>query len=284
MKIVLIGGSGMLGVVLEKYLRIQKDISETITISRSGSDINMNCLNTFKLKETLIRLKPDLVINCAAIVNLSLCESDKSLAFKTHVELSQFLSEQNCRNIYISTDSVYSGDKKDWSETDIPNPINYYAHSKLLGESPIIASGGVVLRTNIYGSKSDLSGNSLFEWGYKSAKNKEEISGYKDVYFNPVSTFQLSEAIYSILKLYSTLSGQILNVGSDVSISKYDFLKKLYVLCNVDSKHVIPSVLIDNEIVRPRNTSMNLTKFNAIFSSRYSIDSGLKSVFSSVRC
>lgn len=282
MKVVILGGNGMLGSALSFSLR--ESGFDVVTIGRSGCQYNLDCLNLDQLKVLLERVQPDVIVNCLAIVNLRLCEDDRDLAYKSHVKLSEALSVLCQKTLYISTDSVYDGELGHYSkETDNVNPLNYYSASKLLGEESVIKHGGVVLRANIYGFKSCMSGGSLFEWAYKSAINDLEVDGYSNLYFNPLSIFQLSSLISLVLSHNQWPVSQVFNVGCRKGLSKFDFVEEVYRRCNKDTRLVNKVSYSKGEIIRPEVTLLDCSKFEDYYDRSFYFGNGMESVFSRLR-
>lgn len=278
MKVMVLGGAGMLGSALVNNLRKNSRLS-VVSVGRENCDLNLDCLDFHALKATIESGTPDVIVNCIAIVNLKLCEENKQLAEKTHIELPRFLSKfKNIYHIYISTDSVYSGVKSCWSEKDDTKPLNYYAQTKLIGELPTIESGGLVVRTNIYGKTGYCLGNSLFEWAYKSIQEGVIIKGYDNVYFNPLSVNQLSLLIANILNLPNLPIGEVLNAGSDGALSKYDFINALLSLYNPNVVTVEKSKLVDKGIIRPKNTTLCTQKMYALTGYKFNVNEGLRNL------
>lgn len=119
MRIGITGASGMLGTALATHL---SKSHEVFTTSRNkgvkGKNIEWDCFDLTDiplLNKWLDKIKPDIVIHCAAIVNIDLCENNIGRAIKLHVEttkaMSDYLDYHNSRLIYISTDSVFDGEK-----------------------------------------------------------------------------------------------------------------------------------------------------------------------------
>jgi dTDP-4-dehydrorhamnose reductase len=276
MKVMILGSNGMLGTEISKFLRVEYDI---ITVARSGSDYNIDLLNFNLLKNIVANTKPDIIINCVAIVSLQKCEEDYELAFKTHVELPKVLSELNVYNILISTDSVFSGIRGECSEECTCTPLNSYSKTKFLGEKEILAKG-LVLRTNIYGFKAGHSGNSLYEWAYKSISAGLEIDGYTNVKFNPVSTSQFATIVSSILFQFGAGLTGIYNIGGKDIISKFEFITKLNHLLGSDSGKITPKVYMnDSKLLRPLDTSMSIKKIEACNIEMPNFLDGIESVF-----
>ena len=125
MKIAVTGASGMLGTALIYKFR---DLYRVYATARSQGLIKKNvywhCFDLTdleRLESWLLKTKPDVVIHCAAMVNVDECEIKEDLAYQLHVKtteiIANFLNNHNGRLIYISTDSVFDGfTKKKYSE------------------------------------------------------------------------------------------------------------------------------------------------------------------------
>jgi dTDP-4-dehydrorhamnose reductase len=85
----------------------------------------------------------DVVIHAAALTGIRPCEENQPLAWKTNVEGTRNLvdavleSKQKIQFIYVSTACVFDGHKEMYKESSIPYPENFYALTKLVGESEI---------------------------------------------------------------------------------------------------------------------------------------------------
>jgi dTDP-4-dehydrorhamnose reductase len=78
------------------------------------------------------------ILHLAALVGARDCEENKEKAYLTNVigtrNIAKICLEKNIKLIYMSTDSVFDGERGNYSEEDVPNPINYYSFTKLAGE------------------------------------------------------------------------------------------------------------------------------------------------------
>lgn len=93
--------------------------------------------------DLLDRVRPDIIVNCAAYTAVDACETDKS-CWRANADLPGHLAEWVERNgaflVHVSTDYVFAGDKPLFEpsvESDPPNPISEYGRSKLAGEQAI---------------------------------------------------------------------------------------------------------------------------------------------------
>lgn len=139
--ILLTGGSGLLGTELQKHMRF-------ITPARRlGYDIrDPRCWRTPTFNERNKHVKYDLIVHCAAYTDLVKAETEKHLCYETNVIGTRNLASLRIPMLYISTEYVFDGEKGNYEETDFPNPKNFYAFTKLLGEYEARATRSVVVR------------------------------------------------------------------------------------------------------------------------------------------
>ena len=201
--------------------------------------------------------------HCAAEVNVNLCENDLEHAKSVNYEYTKLLYERVFSefSFYISTDSVYGGDKGNYNEMDDVSPVNNYARSKLMGEigAANYTDNLYIIRTNIFGENSK-SKSSIYEWAKRELLIGNSIPGFSNIFFNPLSVTHLSLILISILE--KKLEFGTYNIGSDSYLSKYEFLVKVSESLGVNSELVIPTEFVTSDGVanRPINTTMNCDK------------------------
>jgi dTDP-4-dehydrorhamnose reductase len=270
MRISITGASGMLGTALVTHLsKTHKIFATSRSKSVESKNIEWDCFdltNIALLNKWLNKIKPDVVIHCAAIVNVDLCEENADLATQLHFEttkaMSNYLDCNNGRLIYISTDSVFDGEKQmAYSESDLVAPLNIYAKTKLMGEKPVQSmNNGLILRTNIIGWTKE-GGTSFSEWMLKGLIDNAPLNLFYDVYFSPLNVYDLSRIIEKILKV--SISGLYHCAGSD-SISKYDFGKEMAKIFHLSDLN-INRVSVDSvefKAKRPKNMALNIKKIS----------------------
>lgn len=273
-RILITGSTGMLGSDLVRKLT---QFSE-YEIYGLGRSMNMALSKSNQFTIDLARpfspesipVKPDVIIHTAAITDLNLCERDPELADRVHVQASKTvasLAGKNTKFIYISTDSVFDGKKGNYSEDDIPNPLNQYARSKLRGEQAVLETNvGIthILRTNIYGFHTPIK-NSLAEWAYAQLKNGNTISGFTDITFNAVFTGQLVGVIQYLIA--NSVKDAIVNVGSKTSMSKHAFLDRFRKSIGVSDSLLKAAVSTDfpSALERPKDTSLNISRLSNFY-------------------
>ena len=268
MRIGITGASGMLGTALVS--RLSKSFQVYAT-SRSkgieGKNIEWDCLDLTDiplLNKWLNKVKPDMVIHCAAIVNVDACEDNVEMATKLHVEttevIANYLDTNNGRLIYISTDSVFDGKKQTpYNETDLAKPLNVYARTKLMGEQPVLSMvNGLILRTNIIGWTQE--GNTSFaEWVIRGLIDNTPLNLFYDVYFSPLHVDELSLIIENIIErpVYG-----LYHCASSDNISKYDFGVQMAKVFGLSDSNINRASVEDMDFnaERPKNMALDSGK------------------------
>jgi len=285
-KVIITGSTGMLGKdIIEKLLE-EKDffvygidkipnpkISEENQINGDLTDFDF-------LEKTIDKINPDIIIHCAAIVDVNSCEQNKEKVDALHYEATKILASFNpikSRVVYISSDSVFDGKKGNYKEKDSPEPLNYYAKSKLKGEEVVLKqnTNSVVIRTNIYGFHI-FKGNSLAEGAIENLSIGNYIKGFSDVFFNPLYTKQLARIVTKLIN--SKKSHGILNVACNEYSSKYSFLIRLAKAFNFSS-YLINEGSIDEvefDTLRPKNTTLNTDKLKKLIGYVPSLEEGIQ--------
>lgn len=140
MKILITGAAGMLAAdVITNLQEAKHEVIQT-DINRRLPDIDiLDVSNKDKVFQKINDTEPDYVFHLAAETNVDLCEQDADHAFRINAlgteNIALACREFGCRLLYISTSSVFNGDKPDsYIESDKPDPVNIYGKSKLQGE------------------------------------------------------------------------------------------------------------------------------------------------------
>lgn len=234
------------------------------------SHIAVDLTDLRSLGLTLKRIEPDIIIQCAANVNVDGCEGNRESTRILHVESTRTLAGFNPKKtnlIYISTDSVFDGEKGNYSETDSPNPLNYYAQTKYEGELAAQSENpsALILRTCIYGFH-EPRGSSLAEWALSRLEGGLELPGFTDTFFTPLYVGQVSSAI---MKFIQKETQGIIHAGSNESVSKYDFLSMIASVFGYETPLLKPVRIEDLKFTapRPKNTSLNSNKMQTLFKS-----------------
>ncbi|MEO0468633.1 MAG: NAD(P)-dependent oxidoreductase [Bacteroidota bacterium] len=189
-RIILTGSNGLLGQKIVPLLASLPNVSLLATSRgpdrhplQSGYTYTDIDLTDHTAWETLFKdFQPTDVINSAAITQVDLCETEKEICDAVNVHavsnLVKRCQEHRSRLLHISTDFVFDGQNGPYRETDQPNPVNYYGHSKWQAEQLILKSGisHVILRTMLlYGVSVGMSRSNIVLWAKKSLEEGKDI-------------------------------------------------------------------------------------------------------------
>jgi len=261
MKVVIFGGTGLLGSSINQYLTLNK-YNCLITSKNKKSNLKTDHLSKNTILKFLKKNKPNIIINCVAETNVDLCDADFIHAYKSNVltvkSIVNSLNElkQNCSLLHISTDQVYNSNKIN-NEKNV-NLTNNYAQTKFLSEIEALKyKKTLIIRTNFYGKSKSINRKSFSDHIISNLKKKNKMRLPENIFFNPVHLDFLNTIILKLIK--KKITG-IFNLGSKDYISKYDFGLSIAKKFNLEKKNIIKYKSVYNKNNRPLNTFMNTNK------------------------
>jgi len=231
LRILILGGDGMLGHQLLKSLQVRHDVRCTLRLDLSAyagtglfSDANayagIDVRSLERIVEVLASYRPEVVVNCIGIVKQrpSARESIPSLEINALLphRLALLCRAVGARLIHLSTDCVFSGAKGLYKESDLSDCYDLYGKSKFLGE--VHDDNCLTLRTSIIGRELSRK-KSLLEWFLAQGG---PVKGFKHAIYSGFTTIEMSRVIESMLVNYPEAYG-VYHVSSE-PISKYDLL------------------------------------------------------------
>lgn len=167
----------------------------------------------------------DVIFHCASMTGIDKCEKNREACWQANVigtrNMVDLAKKNKAKLVYISTGSVFSGEKGNYKENDTPDPKNFYSWTKLLGEEAVLSyERGIVVRAvpiGIHGIGRPQA--NFIEWLVDSAGNNKSFNLFNDVFINPIS----AESFAKILaKVPRVLEKGVLHVGSRDRLSKAD--------------------------------------------------------------
>jgi len=274
------GASGLLGAALVSHAH---DLGQRVVGLCHHHKLRMknvpvhsvDLTNRTAMRELIARLRPSIIVHCAAATNVDWCEDHPLETEEANVHASSFLAEiaaeMKFRLLYISTDSVFDGRRGNYSENDQPSPLNVYGEQEVLRLHP----SALVARVTIFGWNAQ-DKHSVGEWILQELCAGRQVRGFTDVHFSPMLANDLSEVL--LLMLDRQLTGIFHVVGSE-RISKYQFAKRLAVIFGFDAEQVVPARLAEATLraARPLDVSLNTKKVSlALGRVMPNVDQGLR--------
>ena len=186
------------------------------------------------VRAALTSMKPGLVLNTAAFHNVPQCEGDPDRSFavnaKGSLNIARVCEELSAQYVYYSTDYVFDGMKrKPYTESDLPNPLNVYAVTKLAGEYGALnyCRRGYVFRVSgIYGAvPCRAKGGNFVTTMVRLAKEKPEVRVVNDEFLTPTPTLEIASASIRILEQGDP---GVYHVTSEGECSWYDFARVIF--------------------------------------------------------
>lgn len=283
-RIVITGGSGLAGANIAKTLVSKFDVYglyNTNKVEMKGIDFRQVDLSREADLEVVGRLRPNVIIHCAAFANLDGCEQDPERAYRDNVlasvNIAQMAKKIGAYLIHISTDSVFDGERGNYKETDTTNPINVYGRTKLQAEKEVlgICPDCAVVRTNFYGwnKREKLS---MAEWMLDKLENRQKLTGFKDVFFSPLLVNDLAE---SLVELYEKKYAGIIHIAGVQVCSKLEFAHLVAKVFGFEEALIEPISVEDLNLPAPRgkNISLNISKAQSLLRTKLSgAEEGLK--------
>lgn len=217
------GSTGLIGHQVYNYLEKNSDY-ELLNIAYrkklNEDTILLDIRDEEKFLDSIKKMKPNIIVNCIGILIQGANENPENAifinAYMPH-RLARLADELDSKLIHISTDCVFSGEKKEpYVEDDFKDGKDTYAKAKGLGE--IINNRHLTLRTSVVGPELKTDGEELFHW---FMSQHGTINGFTKAIWSGVTTLELAKAVHwaiedEIIGLY--------HVTNNTSINKYDLL------------------------------------------------------------
>lgn len=262
MKILILGGNGLLGQTLFFYLNKNTDYNIYATV-RDKKYINkfvsakfqkkylsnIDLSNSIKIEDVISKTNPDIIINCAAVL-IANNYYETQLAIKINTQLPHLLcrlsSKYKYKLIHISTDGVFDGSQGNYSEDDKVIINDKYGMTKYLGE--VVDNNAITIRTSIIGHHY-YQNKGLVNWFLNANKS---VSGYARYIYSGLPTVELSRIIVKFILPNNDING-LFHIASK-PISKFELLQ---LISEVYNKKIKIVSLKDPQV----NRTLNSTKF-----------------------
>ncbi|MDR1018107.1 MAG: dTDP-4-dehydrorhamnose reductase [Lachnospiraceae bacterium] len=246
-KIWIVGASGQLGRAFKLHM---DPLDAEILITDEEVDVtDLKEIDSFGNMS-----RPDVIINCAAITDVDVCDKNPDLAYKVNAigarNLAIVAESIGAKLVQISTDDVFSGlNKLPYTEYDETHPRTVYGQSKLAGEEYVknFCSKHFIVRSNwVYGK-----GESNFLYKVlKAAKNEKtfRVSPYQ--MGSPTSSFELAKFI---IQLIDTDEFGLYHATCSGSCSRYEFAKEIVDFLGLDLS--LEKIELDEDEILDANVS-----------------------------
>jgi len=253
-RILVTGANGLLGQALVRRLSasVLHDVMATSNddaprfTGLSCGYVRLDVCDRVAVSRIFEDFAPTVVINCAAMTNVDRCETDRNACWCVNAISVEHLANEchaiGAHLVQISTDFVFDGTTGPYTETDRPNPINFYGKAKLAGENAARKAGygkWTVVRTNVvYGSNKNLPRHNFASWVYQQLSSGHTVQAFVDQIRTPTYACDLARGIESIVRCRKR---GIYNLSGGALLSMYDFAREIANTAGFDSSLVGPT-------------------------------------------
>ena len=270
LKVLITGACGLLGAHLMVAFGRRHDVTG---VDRNdwwgGRPVNLrrgDLTDPQFLRTTVDLASPDVLIHCAAMVDVDNCERSPSLAYRCNADLTRDLARSvpsDCLFVYVTTDGVFRGDAPFAGEQWPPCPRTVYGRAKLQGEweVQIASTRHLIVRTNFFGWSSGRK-RTFAEWLFEALEQGHAIKLFEDFFFTPLYVVDFAERLQFLVE--HGHSGLFHLVGKD-RVSKYDFGMMLAEEAGYSTEFVERASIDDGDLkaVRPRDMSLSSEHFRS---------------------
>jgi dTDP-4-dehydrorhamnose reductase len=276
MKILLFGKTGQVGWELQRSLA---PLGELIALDTRSSDYCGDFLNPAGVAQTVLSIRPDVVVNAAAYTAVDKAEADSANAHTINAlaptAIAQAAMQIGASMVHYSTDYVFDGSgSKPWTELDTPAPLSVYGASKLAGEQGIAASGArhLIFRTSwVYAAR----GGNFAKTMLRLAHEREALSVINDQIGAPTGADLLADVTaHAIVRLTAQpqLAG-LYHLAAAGETSWYGYAQHVFAQARAHGKalklddaqlNAIPSADYKTAAQRPLNSRLDCSKTRSL--------------------
>jgi dTDP-4-dehydrorhamnose reductase len=232
MRILILGASGMIGCAMFRVLSQSTEWSVQGAIRSSFAKTyfptslwgKLCPMVELGLSDELAQLfsdnTPDVVINCIGVTKHVPEVGDPVAVIGINSLLPHRLANlcrlSGARLIHVSTDCVFSGNSGNYFESSLPDAVDLYGRSKILGE--VTDDGALTLRTSTIGHENGTR-HGLLEWFL----SQQKCRGYTGAHFSGLPSIIFAAIVRDYVIPNPSLSG-LYHVGGP-PINKYALLR-----------------------------------------------------------
>jgi dTDP-4-dehydrorhamnose reductase len=273
-KLLITGSNGMTGQKLV-YQCLERDDIELIATSIGPNRLSkqegyqyipMDITQREEVLRIVDQIKPDAIINPAAMTNVDACEKDKETCKKLNIDAVEYLVEAanscNAHLIHLSTDFIFNGENGPYEEEDEADPVSYYGWSKLEAERIVRekAKDWAILRTIlVVGVVEQKTRSNIILWVKGALEKGEKINVVTDQYRMPTLAEDLATAC---LLTFDKHAQGIFHISGKDFLSTYEIAERVADYFKLDKSLMNPltSEALSQPAKRPPVTGFKLEK------------------------
>ena len=274
MRILITGSNGLLG---QKLVKLCLERGLNFIATSKGENRNPECptLNYLSLDVSIFSeinnvfqfYYPTHVIHTAAITNVDYCEEHNDECQIMNVDATKLLLrasiQYDAHFQLLSTDFVFDGEKGNYKEEDIVNPLSVYAKSKVDAENVLQTSmtdnWSIVRTIIVYGEGNNLSRTNIVLWAKEALKTGNEITIVDDQFRAPTWAEDLA---WGCLEIVLRNKKGVFHISGPETMSVIDLVYRIADFYGLPKNQIKPirSTTLNQAAKRPPKTGFDLTK------------------------
>jgi dTDP-4-dehydrorhamnose reductase len=195
----------------------------------------LDLLDTGRIRDAVLKQRPDCVINAAAYTSVDRAESAPETAYAVNAmavaELARATSVLGAPLIHLSTDYVFDGgSERPYREDDAVAPLNVYGRTKLGGElaAQTLCERHWIFRTSWVFSE---HGGNFVKTMLRLADAQQQVNVVNDQRGRPTYAGDIADTIVDVLSRLrqgDTLPWGVYHLACQDECSWYDFARAVY--------------------------------------------------------
>ena len=277
MKLLLLGKGGQVGWELQRSLA---PLGEVVALDFDSTDLRADFSHPEQLAETVLKVRPDVVVNAAAHTAVDKAESEVDFARKLNATSPGVVAEAaqqiGALMVHYSTDYVFDGSgSAPWQEDDATGPLSVYGATKLEGEQLVAqhCAKHLIFRTSwVYAAR----GGNFAKTMLRLAQERDRLTVIDDQFGAPTGAELLADvtahAIRATLADPSKAGLYHLVAGGETTWHGYArFVLEQAQAAGVALKAMpeavdpVPTSAFPTPAKRPHNSRLNTQKLQSTF-------------------
>lgn len=206
------------------------------------------------------KFNPDVVIHCAALTNVDLCEAEPELAYAINAkvcgELAEICDQIGAKFVMISTDQLWKNANQFSNENTPSEPSNVYGASKVEGERlTLLKNNTLVVRTNFFGIGPSWKPSNA-DHVLTTLRLGKTYTGFANVFVCPIEVGILVDTIVSCVE--KNLLG-IYNIAGRDRVSKFEFARQVAQCFSMSTDNITKSTAEAMNLTAQRPHEMSLS-------------------------
>lgn len=290
MRVLLTGGTGLIGWTLLRQIPMNWDVFATLhqnlsllQLDAPVKTIRLDLTSRQQVRDVVEQVQPEVIIHTASVGDLDHNEERQHEAWQVNVEGTRFLLEEsepfNPQFVFCSTIYVFDGGRPPYDEESYPAPVNFYGRTKLAAEqlAQQISRRLLVLRpTATYGWHLPGQRQNWVTWLLTKLNARQPVKVVDDVFSNYI---WVSDVTRAILAGIEKQAHGIFHLGGTELVSRYEFSLQIASVFGYEQGLIAPvsSDCFPGLAPRPQNTACSIRKMIDVLGiNPLTIDQGLQ--------